>query len=305
MMRPRGRPPTPRAMSSDTDPVEMACTSFTSEASLPRRMIEPLPKAFSMDETASSIAFSFSGPTGISVFSLRGGRRPVLSVVELVTAPSDNTVTTERKRRCQSNEGHERSAAWGPERRDWPESSRPKGWANRNDTLCVTVPMKRGARRVPACGMMRERQVTPGDSFEERTLMKRIAIVIVTAALAACGGSSSPTSKTFTYGTATPATASQSSAVSSQVANVISARNTASADSAQSVANIESLTSTLFNGSAVGFLTAQSGVSSQALSVARRGVVSNGFDNPSCVTQPTATSVTFTNCKLTFTNTSG
>jgi hypothetical protein len=28
-------------------------------------MIEPLPKAFSMDETASSIAFSFSGPTGI------------------------------------------------------------------------------------------------------------------------------------------------------------------------------------------------------------------------------------------------
>jgi hypothetical protein len=28
-------------------------------------MIEPLPKAFSMDETASSIAFSFSGATGI------------------------------------------------------------------------------------------------------------------------------------------------------------------------------------------------------------------------------------------------
>jgi hypothetical protein len=37
-------------------------------------MIEPFPNAFSMDETASSIAFSFSGATGI-VFPLSCGGR--------------------------------------------------------------------------------------------------------------------------------------------------------------------------------------------------------------------------------------
>ena len=58
-------------MSSDTEPDETAAMSFTSASSLPRRMIEPLPNAFSMAETASSIAFSFSGPTGI-FFSLGG-----------------------------------------------------------------------------------------------------------------------------------------------------------------------------------------------------------------------------------------
>ena len=78
-MRPRGKPPTPSAMSREMAPVETAATSFTIASSLPRRMIEPLPNAFSMDETASSIAFSFSGPTGIALL-LGGGavRVPVI-----------------------------------------------------------------------------------------------------------------------------------------------------------------------------------------------------------------------------------
>jgi hypothetical protein len=67
MMRPRGKPPTPSAMSSETEPEETAWTSLTSASSLPRRMMEPLPNSFSMDATASSIAFSFSGPTGIGL----------------------------------------------------------------------------------------------------------------------------------------------------------------------------------------------------------------------------------------------
>ena len=74
-MRPRGKPPTPSAMSSEVAPEETAAMSFTSASSLPRRMIEPLPNAFSMDETASSIAFSFSGPTGIALLLGRGASR--------------------------------------------------------------------------------------------------------------------------------------------------------------------------------------------------------------------------------------
>jgi len=54
-------PPTPSARSSETLPVEIAEMSCTNGSSLPRRMTAPLPNCFSMAETASSIAFSFSG----------------------------------------------------------------------------------------------------------------------------------------------------------------------------------------------------------------------------------------------------
>src|SRR2546430_17730935 len=54
-------PPTPSARSSDTLPDEMAEMSCTRGSLLPRRMTAPLPNCFSMAETASSIAFSFSG----------------------------------------------------------------------------------------------------------------------------------------------------------------------------------------------------------------------------------------------------
>src|SRR6266487_3415022 len=56
-MRPRGSPPTPSAMSRPSDPVGMTRTSGAGWSS-PRRMIEPLPNCFSIELTASSIAFS-------------------------------------------------------------------------------------------------------------------------------------------------------------------------------------------------------------------------------------------------------
>src|SRR5688572_28875564 len=56
-MRPRGSPPTPRAMSSPSEPVG---TTFTSGGAIssPRRMMLPFPNCFSMVETASSMALS-------------------------------------------------------------------------------------------------------------------------------------------------------------------------------------------------------------------------------------------------------
>src|SRR6266446_6673934 len=63
-------PPTPSARSSEMLPEEMAEMSCTRGSSLPRRMTAPLPNCFSMAETASSIAFSFSG---FATRSLRWG----------------------------------------------------------------------------------------------------------------------------------------------------------------------------------------------------------------------------------------
>ena len=60
MMRPRGTPPTPSAMSSEMEPVEMAWMSRISGSSLPSRMMEPLPNWRSTADIANSIAFSFS-----------------------------------------------------------------------------------------------------------------------------------------------------------------------------------------------------------------------------------------------------
>ncbi len=54
--RPRGTPPIPSAMSRPGLPVLTTATSGTI-ASLPSRMIEPLPNCFSIAATASSMAF--------------------------------------------------------------------------------------------------------------------------------------------------------------------------------------------------------------------------------------------------------
>src|SRR6187200_1468170 len=57
MIRPRGRPPTPSAMSSPSEPVGTTRTSGGASPS-PRRMMLPLPNCFSIVETASSMALS-------------------------------------------------------------------------------------------------------------------------------------------------------------------------------------------------------------------------------------------------------
>src|SRR6185295_1518645 len=59
MMRPRGRPPTPRARSMASEPVERVSTFIL--ALLPRRMIEPSPNCFVIEEMASSMFFSRAG----------------------------------------------------------------------------------------------------------------------------------------------------------------------------------------------------------------------------------------------------
>ena len=69
-MRPRGTPPTPSAMSSEMEPVEMTWMSRMSGSSLPSRMMEPLPNWRSTAPMASSIAFSFSGFTDMGCLDL-------------------------------------------------------------------------------------------------------------------------------------------------------------------------------------------------------------------------------------------
>src|SRR5271166_1003841 len=59
MTRPRGRPPTPSAMSSPRDPVDTVSIS-TACWFLPSRMIEPLPKARSICKRAASSALVLS-----------------------------------------------------------------------------------------------------------------------------------------------------------------------------------------------------------------------------------------------------
>src|SRR3954447_11643420 len=59
MMRPRGRPPTPSAMSSPSEPVDTVSIS-TGFWPLPSRMIDPLPKARSIWDRAASRAFVLS-----------------------------------------------------------------------------------------------------------------------------------------------------------------------------------------------------------------------------------------------------
>src|SRR5688500_12645878 len=68
MMRPRGIPPTPSAMSSAIEPVGTVSTA--SDVRCPRRMTEPLPNCFSNWLSASSSVFCLSA-TGGNVFLLR------------------------------------------------------------------------------------------------------------------------------------------------------------------------------------------------------------------------------------------
>src|SRR5579862_7670992 len=55
-MRPSGRPPTPRARSIASEPVESVSTFIL--ALLPRRMMEPSPNCLVMEESARSMFFS-------------------------------------------------------------------------------------------------------------------------------------------------------------------------------------------------------------------------------------------------------
>src|SRR5688572_6232075 len=59
MTRPRGKPPIPSAISRPSEPVETASAS-TAVSRCPRRMIEPLPKARSICESAASNALFLS-----------------------------------------------------------------------------------------------------------------------------------------------------------------------------------------------------------------------------------------------------
>src|SRR5215467_1089753 len=59
MTRPRGKPPTPSAASSDRHPLGITLTG-TSTSRLPSRMIEPLPYDFSICDIAASSNFCFS-----------------------------------------------------------------------------------------------------------------------------------------------------------------------------------------------------------------------------------------------------
>src|SRR4051794_17491104 len=64
MTRPRGRPPTPSAMSSAMDPVGMTAIWTTGRS--PRRITEPLPNCLSICARARSSALSRSGPATMS-----------------------------------------------------------------------------------------------------------------------------------------------------------------------------------------------------------------------------------------------
>src|SRR5688500_9437979 len=79
-MRPRGRPPTPSAMSRPSEPVEMVAIS-TTLPSRPSRMIEPLPKARSIWLSAASSAFVLSIP--VLLFSTTRSGATIASPVHL------------------------------------------------------------------------------------------------------------------------------------------------------------------------------------------------------------------------------
>src|SRR5689334_23185589 len=138
-MRPRGTPPTPSAMSSEMEPVEMTWMSRMNGSSLPSRMMEPLPNWRSTAPIASSIAFSFSGFTAMGLPDLaRWGAERRFSMAEsdlLVDSPDTSRPDEPgrdqrghpRKQRShpvvqaqgagEHSEGEDRLAHPGPERR--------------------------------------------------------------------------------------------------------------------------------------------------------------------------------------------
>src|SRR3954468_7099727 len=75
--RPRGRPPTPRAMSRAIEPVGM--TFMATSGLSPRRMTEPLPNCLSIWARAMSSALSRSSVAMVHTFGSRGsGSEPTL-----------------------------------------------------------------------------------------------------------------------------------------------------------------------------------------------------------------------------------
>ena len=138
-------------------------------------------------------------------------------------------------------------------------------------------------------------------------MRKQIAAVAALLVGAACGGSNdtqnAAAGKTFTYGTPSAATSSQSSALQGQLAGAIALNGATDASSAESLSDFGSVTSALLGEVDVGggLLSA----SPQALTIAggsplRRlaSVADSGtFDNPGCVTK-TATSLTLSGCKI-------
>jgi hypothetical protein len=73
--RPRGRPPTPSAISRPSDPVETT-SIFSITSPSPSRMIEPLPNCFSICNSAACKALAFSvlrALTGASIGDLSWG----------------------------------------------------------------------------------------------------------------------------------------------------------------------------------------------------------------------------------------
>ncbi len=124
------------------------------------------------------------------------------------------------------------------------------------------------------------------------------------AVVAACGnnsGGNAAASRTFTYGSATTASAEQLSAL--DVSRVVTQKTSPDASSAVGLVDVSGTTSALL-GSSVGYLSGSS-AQQQALaygtSVAKRELItpsSGAFDNPACVTS-TSTSVTLSGCTIT------
>ena len=81
MIRPRGRPPTPKVRSMASEPVEMVST--TMRVALPRRMMDPSPNCLVIAETASSIFLSRAGSAARSGGSKRVGGGEALAGANL------------------------------------------------------------------------------------------------------------------------------------------------------------------------------------------------------------------------------
>ncbi len=143
--------------------------------------------------------------------------------------------------------------------------------------------------------------------------MKRVAILAVAGALSACGGSSSnnlnaAANTKFSYGTSTtPASSTVTSSASSQLSALVTASSSTTPASVQSATQLSTITDSLLTTSNVSYLVAGTApqfvdVAQQALAVSQQGLMASNFDNPGCVTQPTPTSVNFSNCTTTSTS---
>jgi hypothetical protein len=88
VMRPRGTPPMPSAMSSAIEPVGM--DSMCSAEASPRRMIAPWPNCFSIWPSASSSAEPFSPVPSLLVLGVMVAV-PFLLAITLASLPSSRS----------------------------------------------------------------------------------------------------------------------------------------------------------------------------------------------------------------------